>query len=210
MKSSFMKFMVVGLVSIILSLLSLLTPAIAADPSFGDQSFNEYEDYLHPAQEADPDLKVSSKGYGRLKFPRNLSYSKVDVQVVGIDPANVTAFHIHCGAPGVLGPIVVNLGQFGDLKNTLSTGKFSATVVNKGLTFVKQAPIPPKPGSGKLTLPLPEGCPSDMNFPVQQIQTIAGLEALAKKGALYFNLHTKGHEFYGELRGQIYPVVSSY
>jgi CHRD domain len=32
------------------------------------------------------------------------------------------------------------------------------------------------------------------------------MEALARKGVLYFNLHTKGHEFYGEMRGQIYPV----
>ncbi|NJM44957.1 MAG: CHRD domain-containing protein [Alkalinema sp. RU_4_3] len=190
-------------------MMMLFAPAIAAQ-SFGDQSFTEYEGYLHPAQEADPDLKVESKGYGRLKFPRNLSSGQVDVQVMGVDPANITAFHIHCGAPGVLGPIIVDFSQFGDLKSTLKTGKFSATVVNKGLTFVKQAPLPPKPGSGKLTLPLPEGCPSDINFPVQQVQTIAGLEALARKGALYFNLHTKGHEFYGELRGQIYPAETAH
>ncbi len=29
-------------------------------------------------------------------------------------------------------------------------------------------------------------------------------EALARKGVLYFNLHTKAHTFYGEMRGQIY------
>jgi CHRD domain len=204
-----MKKIVLGLLlSALLVLMPLFAPAIAANPSFGDQTFNEYEGYLHPAQEADPDLKVDSRGYGRLKFPRNLSTGQVNVEVTGIDPTQITAFHIHCGAPGVLGPIVVDFAQFGDLKSTLKTGKFSATVVNKGLTFVKQAPLPPKPGSGALTLPLPEGCPSDINFPVQQVQTIAGLEALARKGALYFNLHTKGHEFYGELRGQIYPVAT--
>jgi CHRD domain len=203
------KFLIGILLSAILVLMPLFTPAIAANPSLGDTTFNEYEGYLHPAQEADPDLQVNSKGYGRLKFPRNLSSGQVNVEIEGVDPANITAFHIHCGTPGVLGPIIVNFDQFGDLKSTLKTGKFSATVVNKGLTFVKQAPIPPKPGSGKLTLPLPEGCPSDINFPVQQVQTIAGLEALARKGALYFNLHTKGHEFYGELRGQIYPVAPS-
>ena len=32
-----------------------------------------------------------------------------------------------------------------------------------------------------------------------------GLESLAKKGVLYFNLHTKAHTYYGEMRGQLYP-----
>jgi hypothetical protein len=201
-----MKFLIRVLAGALLVLIILLAPAIAANPPSGDQSFTEYEAYLHPAQEPDPELKSQGRAYGRLRFPRNLSAGNINFQVSGIDSTNVTAFHIHCGSPGVLGPIIVDLGQFGNLTQTLKTGELAATVVNQGLTFVKQPPIPPKPGSGKLTLPLPEGCPSDINFPVQQVNTIAGLEALARKGALYFNLHTKGHEFYGELRGQIYPV----
>jgi acylphosphatase len=203
-----MKFLMGFLLSVLLVLGVVFAPAIAANPPTGDQSFTEYEAYLHPAQEADPELQSKAYAYGRLKFPKNLKDGQVNVQVAGIDSANVTAFHIHCGTPGVLGPIIVDLGQFGNLKQTLQKGTLSGTVVNRGLTFVKQAPLPPKPGSGSLTLPLPEGCPSDINFPVQQVKTIAGLEALARKGALYFNLHTKGHEFYGELRGQIYPIVT--
>lgn len=183
-------------------------PAIAQNQQqFGDQSFNEYEAYLHPAQEPDTKLTTSARGYGRLKFPVNLSSGSVEVQLSGIDPAKVTAFHIHCGTPGVLGPIIVNFGQYGDFQKTIANDHFSANVTNDKLTFVKQPPIPPNLFSGKFTLPLPEGCPSDINFPVQQVNTVAGLDALARKGALYFNLHTVGHEFFGELRGQIYPVA---
>ncbi len=83
-------------------------------------------------------------------------------------------------------------------------GRFSASVTNEKLTFVKQPPPPPNLAGG-FKLPLPEGCPSDVIIPAQ-INTIAGMEALARKGVLYFNLHTKGHEFYGEMRGQIYPL----
>lgn len=202
-----MKFVISLLLGGLFALIILFgSPAVAQNQQFGEQSFTEYEGYLHPAQEPDPKLDSKANGYGRVSFPKNLSSGKIDVQMSGIDPANITAFHIHCGSPGVLGPIVVNFDQFGEFKKTIVDGRLSASLVNKGLTFVKQPPPPPSL-SGGFKLPLPEGCPSDINFPVQQVNTIAGLEALARKGALYFNLHTKGHEFYGELRGQIYPVV---
>jgi hypothetical protein len=207
MRFGFMKFVMGALIGTLLLFICLFSPAIAANSPAGDQSFTEYEAYLHPAQEPDTELNSQAHGYGRLKFPKNLSQGNVDVQLTGIDPANVTAFHIHCGSPGVLGPIIVDMAQFGQLNQTIRNGRLSATVSNRGLTFVKQPPIPPRPGT-TFTLPLPEGCPSDINFPVQQVNTIAGLEALARKGALYFNLHTKGHEFFGELRGQVYPVAT--
>jgi CHRD domain len=31
------------------------------------------------------------------------------------------------------------------------------------------------------------------------------MEHLARRGLLYFNLHTKAHTSYGEMRGQLYP-----
>jgi hypothetical protein len=37
--------------------------------------------------------------------------------------------------------------------------------------------------------------------------TISALEYRARKGVLYFNLHTKANTFYGEVRGQIYPAT---
>jgi hypothetical protein len=35
----------------------------------------------------------------------------------------------------------------------------------------------------------------------------ASPQDLARKGVLYFNLHTKANTFYGEVRGQIYPAT---
>ena len=179
-------------------------PTKAQNQQFGEGSFTEYEAYIHPAQELGLATGSKAKGYGRIRFARNLSSGNVDVQMAGINPANMTAFHIHCGTPDVLGPIVVNFGQFGDFKNTVVNGRFSASITNDKLTFVKQ-PLPPPSLSSSPTLPLPEGCPSDLNIPLQ-VNTIAGMEALARKGVLYFNVHTKGNEFYGEMRGQIYKV----
>jgi hypothetical protein len=50
---------------------------------------------------------------------------------------------------------------------------------------------------------LPESCPVEPGMPFQT-RTLAGLERLAGKGVLYFNLHTKAHTYYGEMRGQLY------
>ena len=104
-------------------------------------------------------------------------------------------FHIHCGPPGVLGPIVVDFGEFGSLPKTLAAGKMSVELKNKNITFIKSMP--------GLKPALPESCPVEVGM--DQAKTISALEYLARKGVLYFNLHTKAHTFYGEMRGQVYP-----
>ncbi|HBE16954.1 MAG TPA: CHRD domain-containing protein [Cyanobacteria bacterium UBA11149] len=197
-------------IGLFISLLFALTTlfasiATAQEHSFGNKSFNQYEGYLHPTQEPGPAFESPAQGYGILRVPRNLSSATIDVNIVGVNLADITAFHIHCGSPGVLGPIIVNFGQFGDLKNTIKNGRLSVSITNENLTFIKQPPPPPSL-SGGFKLPLPEGCPSELNLP-GQVNTIAGLDALARKGVLYFNLHTKEHEFFGEMRGQIYPAA---
>ena len=53
---------------------------------------------------------------------------------------------------------------------------------------------------------LPEACPIGSGLP-GQVKTIGGMEHIAREGLLYFNLHTKAHTYYGEMRGQIYPAV---
>jgi hypothetical protein len=40
-----------------------------------------------------------------------------------------------------------------------------------------------------------------------KVKTVAGMEYIARLGELYFNMHTKGHMFYGDLRGQLIPVT---
>jgi hypothetical protein len=39
--------------------------------------------------------------------------------------------------------------------------------------------------------------------------TVAGMAQLAREGELYFNLHTTGQTYYGDLRGQIHRAETS-
>ncbi|WP_341735212.1 CHRD domain-containing protein [Microcoleus sp. CAWBG640] len=284
------------------------------DP-FGERSATKYEAFLSPQQEPGEAIESDAKGYGKITFPKNLSSAKVDVQISGVDPSEITGFHIHCGPPGVLGPIVLDLGQFGTFDKTIVDGKLSATILNKNITLVDSPPDLPEgvpripdegltlqngqpigktsantarqsshlgedhsqdPSSSQLkqlpgqtpvnppslptalpqvtnqSLPqlnqiignipnntsglptnlpqgisqipnlssppsvediqvpdniprLPEGCPVELGLP-GQVNTVAGMEAVARRGALYFNLHTEEHSFYGEMRGQVYPA----
>lgn len=194
--------------------------AQAKDLASGKTTFTVYESYMSPTQqpgeETDapkalqkalglesagtsvPREQRKSTGYGQIRFTRDLSRAYVDVKIAGVRPEDIVMFHIHCGPPGVLGPIIVDLGEFGTLSKELSDGTLSVELANKNVTYVKDMPQGIKPA-------LPEACPIEIGLP-GQVKTLAGVEALARKGVLYFNLHTKAHTFYGEMRGQIYAA----
>lgn len=214
-----------------LSILLFSMPAQAKDPALGATTFTVYDAYLSPQQEGDeedvapknieprstppftPREQRKSRGHGQVRFARDLSKAYVDVQIAGLNAADILMFHIHCGPPGYLGPILVDLGAAagGDLKRTFADGKLSVEITNKSLNTVSTLPA-----GGKLKAP--EACPVDAGFPYSPdqivrkqplpnpVKTIAGMEYLARKGVLYFNLHTRAHTFYGEMRGQIYPA----
>lgn len=193
-------------------------PAQAKDPATGATTYTVYEGYLSPPQqpgeETDAPKAVAkatglestapsipreqrkSRGYGKVRFSRDLTRAYVEVDIKGVNPADIVMFHIHCGPPGVLGPIIVDFGEFGSLPKLLANGKMSVELSNKNITYIKDMPHGLKPA-------LPESCPAELGFPTQTM-TVAGMEYLARKGVLYFNLHTKAHTFYGEMRGQIY------
>jgi hypothetical protein len=193
-------------------------PAHAKDPAQGATTFTVYEAYMSPAQEPGEESEIpkvlekslgatapsvpresrKSRGWGQLRFAKDLSKAYVEVEIQGVNASDILMFHIHCGPPGVLGPIIVDFGETESPGKKLTEGKFSVEITNKNVQFVKDMPKGLKPS-------LPEGCPAELGLP-GQAKTIAGLEYLAKKGVLYFNLHTKGHTYYGEMRGQIYPA----
>jgi len=201
--------------------LLFVQPSFAKDPAQGATIFTTYEGWMSPQQqpgdEADapkalgkatglqssapsvPREQRKSRGYGQLRFSKDLTKAYVDVEVTGVNADDILMFHIHCGPPGVLGPIIVDFGEFGSLPKLLANGKMSVELLNKNITFVKQMPRGLKPA-------LPESCPVEIGFPTQSM-TISALEYLARKGVLYFNLHTKANTFYGEIRGQIYPAT---
>lgn len=199
------------------ALLTALGPSAARadDPALGATTYLVYESFLSPAQEpgeeseipkplekslgatkpSTPRAQRASRGHGRVRFQRDLTHALIDVEIKGVDPDDILMFHIHCGPPGGLGPVVVDLGKFGPLPKALAKGKLSVKIGNADITYASMAPRGFK---------LPESCPVEVGFPIQ-VKTISGLEYLARKGVLYFNLHTKAHTYYGEMRGQLYP-----
>ncbi len=205
----------------VLSLLS--TPAFAKDPSQGATTYTFYEGWMSPQQqpgeETDapkalakvtglqstepsvPREQRKSRGWGQLKFSRDLTKAHIDVEIKDVKPEDIIMFHVHCGPPGVLGPIIINFGAFGDLTKMLAKGKLSLDIQDKDIVYIKSMP--------GLKPALPESCPAELGFLPTQAMTVAALEYLARKGVLYFNLHTKANTFYGEMRGQIYAVPES-
>jgi CHRD domain len=196
-------------------------PASAKDPAQGATTYNLYEGWMSPQQqpgdESDAPKVLSkatglqstapsvprdqrkSRGWGQLRFSKDLTKAFVDIEISGVNADDIVMFHIHCGPPGVLGPIIVDFGEFGSLPKLLANGKMSVELANKNITYVKKMPQGLKPA-------LPESCPVEIGFPTQSM-TISALDYLARKGVLYFNLHTKANTFYGEVRGQIYPAT---
>jgi len=204
------------------SLLGLLAQtAYAKDPALGATTFTTYEGWMSPQQqpgeETDAPKAVAgalglqstgasvpreqrkSRGYGQLRFSRDLTKAYVDIELKDVVASEILMFHIHCGPPGVLGPIIIDFGEFGSLPKLLADGKMSVELTNKNVTYIKSMPKGLKPA-------LAESCPAELGLLPTQAMTIANLESLARKGVLYFNLHTRSATFYGEARGQIYPA----
>ncbi len=186
-------------------------------PADGATSFFVYEGFLSPHQEGgeeseapkfDKNLtatapsteraKRGSRGYGQLRFSKDLSKAYIDVQMEGVEAEDIVMFHIHCGPPGVLGPVIVDIGAATDLGTAFADGHEVVEIRNEHINVAER----PMPG---LKPHPPEGCPIDKGI-LTGVKTIGGLEFLAREGVLYFNLHTKAHTYYGEMRGQLYLV----
>ncbi len=209
------------------ALVACAAPAMAKDPALGDTGFVVFEAWLSPAQEpadesempgfaakaglantkpSTPRAQRESRGWGQLRFTRNMGRVEVEVRMTGVDPAEIVMFHIHCGRPGVLGPILVDLGAHGgghgdhamDWTKAVKDGVFRKTLTNADIKTLDGLPkgLAPRP---------PEACPIGSG-PPSLVKTVAGMHHIARRGLLYFNLHTKAHTFYGEMRGQIYPA----
>lgn len=185
-----------------------------AQPVDGATRFFVYEGFLSPAQEGGEETeapkiaknlqstapsteraKRGSRGYGQLRIARDLSKAYIEVQMEGVKAEDIVMFHIHCGPPGVLGPIIVDIGAATDLGTAFADGHEVVEIDNDNIVVQNHA--------HGLKPSLPEGCPVDKGF-LTGVKTIGGLDYLARKDALYFNLHTKAHTYYGEMRGQIY------
>lgn len=141
-----------------------------------------------------------ARGHGVLRFARDFSVAWLDVQVTGLDPGTIVMFHIHCGRPGMLGPILVDLGAAPALQADFADGRLSARIVNADLEAVIDH------GHGLLGA-FTAGCPIIPANPVDRVRTIAGMAAIAVEGDLYLNLHTDAQTFFGDIRGQFHPPL---
>ena len=198
-------------------------PAAQLDASRGKEIGLVFDSFLSPWQEGDEEENTPSstpsqfrstapsqsraqreaaghRGHGMLRFTNDLSRAYVDVKVEGVDINSVTMFHIHCGRPGILGPIVVDFSQATNIKDNLADGTFQVELTNEHIVRTAQS------GEGAVGVAT-MGCviPSPSlgsNTPVKT-STIAGLAQLARQGELYFNLNTTGQTYFGDMRGQI-------
>ena len=141
-----------------------------------------------------------SRGHGTLAFTRDFSRAYAHVAIEDVDVEGIVMFHIHCGRPGMLGPILVDLGTQGDLPEMFADGVLSVEITNEDLVEAAEH------GHG-LVGAFTSGCPILPANPLDRVDTIAGMAHIAMEGELYFNLHTAAQTFFGDIRGQLHPVA---
>jgi hypothetical protein len=204
----------------------MAAPALDAAP--GKEIGLVFESYLSPHQESNEEENTPSsvpqqfrsttpsqtraqreaaghRGHGQIRFSKDLSRAWVDVRVEGVDVPKVNMFHIHCGKPGILGPIIVDFALATDIQDNLSDGVFSVELTNEHIAKT----VAQGEGHGAIegfTRGCVIGSPSLESFKPAKVMTIAGLADLAADRQLYFNLHTTGQVYYGDIRGQLWPV----
>lgn len=212
-------------------LIPLLATAHAADTPALDPSKNTeiglvYESWLSPMQEPDEEANTPAKTPDRFKstapsqtreervaanhrahavvrFTNDLSKAYVDVALEGIQIEDINMFHIHCGTPGILGPILVDFSLITNIQDNFKDGVFSVEVNNAAIAgTAAQA----HDAVGAFTLGCVIPSPSLGTAKPTKVSTVAGMAAIAQEGDLYFNLHTKGQTYYGDIRGQWGPA----
>ncbi len=203
------------------------TPTATLDPKRGRDVGMVFEAYLSPHQESDEEEKTPKttpkifqsttpsqsraareaaghRGHSQLRFTKDLSRVFVDIKIEGVDPSTVNMFHIHCGKPGTLGPILVDFALVTDLKSDLADGVLSFELTNESIVKTAESA---HGLVGAFTMGCVVPSPSFGTFKPVKVSTIAGMLQLALERELYFNLHTTGQTYFGDMRGQIHPVA---
>ena len=139
------------------------------------------------------------RGHGTLAFTKDLSHAYAHIKLTDVKVEDVTMFHIHCGRPGELGPIIVDFANNVNLQQGLADGELSVEITNKDITAVTDHA---HGLVGTYTL----GCGINRGDLQAKMVTVAGLATIAAEGELYFNLHTKTQQYFGDIRGQLWAV----
>ena len=215
-----------ALPSVIPTATAAVPPPPTLTPARGQEVGLVAEAFLSPHQEGDeeentpkttPDVFKSTtpsksraereaaghRGHGQVRFTNDLSRAFIDVKIEGIDPKQINMFHIHCGKPGILGPILLDFALATDLQQDLTDGLLSVEIRNEHITKTSghaHGPI------DAFTLGCVIPSPSLGTITPSKVSTVAGMAQLARDGELYFNLHTTGQTYFGDIRGQIHLV----
>lgn len=198
----------------------LETPSpIALNPAGGAEIGFIYQAFLSPHQEGGeeedtpgfippqfrsttssvPRAERTSHGHAVIAFTRDLSRAYVYLAIENVNVADVNMLHIHCGRPGQLGPILIDFGLMGDLEMMLADNVLAMEITNADIEAVANR-------GGGLVEAFTLGCPIVPSIPNDKVKTIGGMELIARQGEIYFNLHTTGQTYFGDIRGQFYLV----
>ncbi|WP_338845877.1 CHRD domain-containing protein [Massilia sp. W12] len=145
-----------------------------------------------------PREQRKSRGYGTISFSKDLSRAWVKLEIEGVKIQEINMFHLHCGRPGQLGPILVDFGVKDgakvDLPAAFAKGMFEREVKNADITAVTEH------SHGAVDFAT-KGCPIVQTLPQDRVKNIAGMEYITSQGELYFNLHTTSQTYFGDIRG---------
>lgn len=195
--------------------------SVPLNPAAGSEVAFVYEAFLTPQQEGGeeedtpaltppqfkstapsvPRNQRTSRGHAVIEFPRDLSKAIVHLAVENVNPDEIVMLHLHCGRPGQLGPIIVDFSLMGDVKTYLADGLLTMEVTNEDIVAVT-AHVHDLVGQFTSGCPIVPGTPD-------KVVTIAGMQLIAEQGELYFNLHTAGQVYFGDIRGQFYTAISN-
>jgi hypothetical protein len=178
----------------------------SATPANTDPAFKS----TTPSMTRDERVKDGHRGDGLIRFNKDLSKAYIDIKIeLGSIPLkNINMFHLHCGVPGILGPILVDFAlaekSIENVQQDISDdGILSVVITDKDI--VQNT----KSGAGSVAGAFSRGCViPDLSLGSSaplKVSTVAGMLALARQGGLYFNLHTTGQTYYGDIRGQLMP-----
>ena len=126
---------------------------VSLKPLAGDEVGMVFEAWLSPQQEGGEEDDTPSfvpaafkstkpsanreirpaRGHGTLTFTRDFSRAFAHVKITNVDPSEIAMFHIHCGRPGMLGPIIVDFGLRQDLGQVFADGELSVEITNEDL-----------------------------------------------------------------------------
>jgi CHRD domain len=146
-----------------------------------------------------PRNQRTSRGHALIEFANDLSRVDVFLAIEKVKLEDINMLHLHCGRPGQLGPILVDFAEIGDFKTYFADGVLRLEVRNEDIVTVTQS-------SQGIIDAFTKGCPIVPSLPMDKVKTIAGMELIARQGELYFNLHTKGQTYFGDIRGQFMAV----